>query len=587
MFHCPTKYECQNCHRTFASPQALGGHRAHPCQPEGSRRGSRSRCDSESSGDEDDYVCCDCGRAFASPQALGGHRAHPCQPEGSRRGRRSCCVSDSSSSSSSSECEYEYECCDCGRAFETQQGLNGHKAHCRPQQARATPSRRPAGDCTAGAFECPCGRTFESQRGLSGHRAHCKAQARPQTQPRCTGDAAGRRSGGAFECPCGRTFESQQGLSGHRAHCRAQARPQLQLQPQRPGPVHYAFDSARVYSSGGAFKCPCGRSFESQQGLSGHRAHCTAEYPKDAPDGYECPACDRVFATEEEFWTHWVHCGGAPDTKSRSKASGARFVSDVAETSSSVIAVLVRSSFKPKGSCVDESKALLSFFMDKVPDLDAAHIIRGCRGTAECIKRRKEARALPTMSKTISGAFHSQYNEPMEKGAPVPFPNTRYICNFPILGVRPTKNKAPAGVPPCDADKEDIVDESIRLFKANVMFRNFEVKGYADRLLIYITVYLSSCLPKLLHKSKGEAEKILFAYAIEPFSLPGDKTFCLGGLVTAPANRSDSEFIKQYLTYLRQEAGTRLLERVYEHGDREPDKWWMCFNKRKFLNKSI
>eukprot|EP00727_Mastigamoeba_balamuthi_P003434 m51a1_g13088 hypothetical protein (569) ;mRNA; r:499-2716 len=394
MFHCPTKYECQNCHRTFASPQALGGHRAHPCQPEGSRRGSRSRCDSESSGDEDDYVCCDCGRAFASPQALGGHRAHPCQPEGSRRGRRSCCVSDSSSSSSSSECEYEYECCDCGRAFETQQGLNGHKAHCRPQQARATPSRRPAGDCTAGAFECPCGRTFESQRGLSGHRAHCKAQARPQTQPRCTGDAAGRRSGGAFECPCGRTFESQQGLSGHRAHCRAQARPQLQLQPQRPGPVHYAFDSARVYSSGGAFKCPCGRSFESQQGLSGHRAHCTAEYPKDAPDGYECPACDRVFATEEEFWTHWVHCGGAPDTKSRSKASGARFVSDVAETSSSVIAVLVRSSFKPKGSCVDESKALLSFFMDKVPDLDAAHIIRGCRGTAECIKRRKEARAL-------------------------------------------------------------------------------------------------------------------------------------------------------------------------------------------------
>jgi actin related protein 2/3 complex subunit 3 len=187
----------------------------------------------------------------------------------------------------------------------------------------------------------------------------------------------------------------------------------------------------------------------------------------------------------------------------------------------------------------------------------------------------------------MSGAFHSQFNEPMEKGAPVPFPSTRYICNFPILGIRPAKAKAPAGVPPMDKDKEDIIDEAIRLFKANVMFRNFEVRGYADRLLIYITVYISTLISKINLKSKGEADKIFFAFAIEPFSLPGDKTFCLGGLVTAPQNRADNEFIKAYLTYIRQETGSRLLEQVYAHGERLPDKWWVCFSKRKFLNKSL
>jgi hypothetical protein len=40
------------------------------------------------------------------------------------------------------------------------------------------------------------------------------------------------------------------------------------------------------------------------------------------------------------------------------------------------------------------------------------------------------------------------------------------------------------------ADEEDIVEESIRLFRANVLFRNFEVKGGADRVLIYLTLFI-------------------------------------------------------------------------------------------------
>ena len=36
----------------------------------------------------------------------------------------------------------------------------------------------------------------------------------------------------------------------------------------------------------------------------------------------------------------------------------------------------------------------------------------------------------------------------------------------------------------------DIVDEAIYLFRANVLFRNFEVQGSADRTLIYLTLLI-------------------------------------------------------------------------------------------------
>ena len=138
----------------------------------------------------------------------------------------------------------------------------------------------------------------------------------------------------------------------------------------------------------------------------------------------------------------------------------------------------------------------------------------------------------------VSGAYHSQFNEKRSKGQPVPFRDRRYISNIPLLPLRTCQFKGPAGQG--DPDKEDIIDEALRLFKANIFFRNFEVLGYADRLLVYVTLYISACLTKCVHKSKGEAERILYTYAIEPFAIPGDKTFCLGGLVTPPRDRNEA-----------------------------------------------
>ena len=40
----------------------------------------------------------------------------------------------------------------------------------------------------------------------------------------------------------------------------------------------------------------------------------------------------------------------------------------------------------------------------------------------------------------------------------------------------------------------DIVDEALATFKANVFFRNYEIEGEADLVLIYLTLYIQDCL---------------------------------------------------------------------------------------------
>ena len=46
-------------------------------------------------------------------------------------------------------------------------------------------------------------------------------------------------------------------------------------------------------------------------------------------------------------------------------------------------------------------------------------------------------------------------------------------------------------------DKEDIIDETLSTFRANVFFRNFDVRNSGDRTLIYLTLYTHQCLVKL------------------------------------------------------------------------------------------
>lgn len=99
-------------------------------------------------------------------------------------------------------------------------------------------------------------------------------------------------------------------------------------------------------------------------------------------------------------------------------------------------------------------------------------------------------------------------------------------------------------VHPADPSSPDIIDETLSLFRANCLFRNFEINGPADRLLIYLTLFVSECLAKIgasrIPPGPAEAKKTLTTLSLESFALPGDATFPLNSMYAAPANSMDS-----------------------------------------------
>eukprot|EP00009_Paramoeba_aestuarina_P000982 CAMPEP_0201514510 /NCGR_PEP_ID=MMETSP0161_2-20130828/6333_1 /ASSEMBLY_ACC=CAM_ASM_000251 /TAXON_ID=180227 /ORGANISM="Neoparamoeba aestuarina, Strain SoJaBio B1-5/56/2" /LENGTH=157 /DNA_ID=CAMNT_0047911089 /DNA_START=153 /DNA_END=626 /DNA_ORIENTATION=+ len=156
------------------------------------------------------------------------------------------------------------------------------------------------------------------------------------------------------------------------------------------------------------------------------------------------------------------------------------------------------------------------------------------------------------------------------------------------MAILPLKTGYKGPAPPSrDQNSPDIIDEAIEFFKANVMFRNYDVQGPADRVLLYLTLYIHLCLTKIANKSKGDAVNTLYQVAIQNFSIPGDSNFALGGFVTNPANRGEADTIRQYITQLRQECGKRVCDHIYAYGEGSPDKFWMMWTKRKFLNTTL
>jgi actin related protein 2/3 complex subunit 3 len=140
-----------------------------------------------------------------------------------------------------------------------------------------------------------------------------------------------------------------------------------------------------------------------------------------------------------------------------------------------------------------------------------------------------------------------------------------------------------------------IVEEALYLYRVNVLFKSFELRGPADRTLLYSLLFLQECLAAL-HTArpvpgKKEAEKQLLAHASIPnFAIPGDRDFKLAALFPAPASAAEAEGLRKYLAKLRLELVKGLLSRLYPSSAADsttPDKWWMSFAKRKFMNKTL
>jgi actin related protein 2/3 complex subunit 3 len=141
-----------------------------------------------------------------------------------------------------------------------------------------------------------------------------------------------------------------------------------------------------------------------------------------------------------------------------------------------------------------------------------------------------------------------------------------------------------------DSESYDILDEVLSLFRANTFFRNFEIKGPADRLLIYGILFLSECLQKLSTQRNPDAsaaQKFLTNLALEQFSLPGEPGFPLNQAFEGPRDRNDAETLRSYVSQVRQELASRLHARLFEGGSQVPSKWWLSFAKRKFMGKSL
>lgn len=170
-------------------------------------------------------------------------------------------------------------------------------------------------------------------------------------------------------------------------------------------------------------------------------------------------------------------------------------------------------------------------------------------------------------------AYHSSFLEPQQ-----------CIGGVAVLPLR-TSFRGPS--PQHIGSSQDIIDEALYYFKANVFFRTYEIKSEADRLLIYITLYVTECLKKLQRcSSKSQAQNEMYTLAISRFDIPGDAGFPLNSVYSKPATSNDAEFLRAYLTQLRQEVGLRVCEKVFGESGK-PSKWWLCFAKKKFMDKSL
>ncbi|KAJ1938703.1 subunit of the Arp2/3 complex [Linderina pennispora] len=177
-------------------------------------------------------------------------------------------------------------------------------------------------------------------------------------------------------------------------------------------------------------------------------------------------------------------------------------------------------------------------------------------------------------------AYHSSYNA---------VENVRIINGIPLLPLL-TKTRGPA--PYADPTMtRDAVDEALELFRPNSFFKNFEIKGDGDRLLIYIILFISQCLNKLKPTTTaGEATKTLYSLAVSNVVIPADASFPLHAMYPAVGDRVESDMLRQYLQQVRQEVATRLVGILYtENGQATaaPSKWWMSFQKRHFMGKSL
>ena len=159
-------------------------------------------------------------------------------------------------------------------------------------------------------------------------------------------------------------------------------------------------------------------------------------------------------------------------------------------------------------------------------------------------------------------------------------------CGIPLLPIK-TSDKSGAAPVITDPKEKDVIDEAIELYRAQILFKNFRVKGPADKVNVFLTSFIQKILQELQRHEKNKTKQLdvvkqIIALPIE--SQQADYFMNKLGLFTKPTNPSETAKMQKYLQVCKQETWNRLNELLYNEKTGPMDcKYWLMLGKKPFL----
>jgi actin related protein 2/3 complex subunit 3 len=159
------------------------------------------------------------------------------------------------------------------------------------------------------------------------------------------------------------------------------------------------------------------------------------------------------------------------------------------------------------------------------------------------------------------------------------------LCGIPYIDFKQSK------IPDLNYDKLklpineidlDIIDEALIYFRANILFKNFPIKGDADKLLVYITVFITKCLEVANNQDIDKAKALMKNLIDDCEWSPNLKSHFLNNLVTF--KQSEVSDLQLYLKGVRKEIVIRVTFLLFDSDYKTLDlKYWLGFAKKKFM----
>lgn len=130
----------------------------------------------------------------------------------------------------------------------------------------------------------------------------------------------------------------------------------------------------------------------------------------------------------------------------------------------------------------------------------------------------------------------------------------------------------------------DIIDEAIAYFRANVLFKSFSIKVDSDKLIVYLSVFISKCL-NVIAESYNDIKKskeLLRQLILECEWSSNLKSHFLNSIITLTPNEIPE--LQKYLKGLREETIFRLNYILFDSPGAGLDiKYWIGYHKKLFL----